>query len=568
VRVPRPERPTGQLEELAYRRAEALFAAAYPDGDVGRWGASKKSKHPLGYWYDPVSAERPVIFIETLCCHAKGEWAGKAFTLEEWQKFSLRQVFGWLRPDGTRLYRVVFIEIPRKNGKTLEAAGVGLYLLVADGEHGAEIYSAATKKDQAKLVHDAAIAMVRASAQLKRYVRIYRNNLHCSRMGSKFEPLGADSNTLDGLNPSAAIVDELHAHKDRSVLDVLDTGMGARRQPLLWEITTAGLYDPESIGWLQHEHARQVLQGALEDDAFFAFVAAADPGDDWSKPATWQKANPNLGISVKADYLARQCRKAEQQASFRNTFLRYHLNLWTEQKDTWLPIETWNAGDVVCSRLQMAEREAALAGEVCYAGLDLASKVDIAALVLAFVRPDTSIDLVCRFWVPEERILERARKDRVPYDAWRRDGWLLATSGNVIDYDVIKTEALALAGMHKLQEIAFDPWNATQIATQLAGEGLTMVETRQGFRTLSEPSKNFEGLVREKKLRHGGHPVLRWMVANAAIRADENDNIAPSKRSSADRIDGVVATIMALSRALVHGARPSIYETRGAIELG
>jgi phage terminase large subunit-like protein len=504
---------------------------------------------PRGFHYDPIAAEHPITFIETLCRHHKGEWAGKPLLLEDWQKRIIRAVFGWKRADGSRRYRIAYIEVPRKNGKSELAAALGLYLLVADHEPGAEVYSSATKKDQAKIVHDTATAMVKASPELKRFVKVFRNNLHAPRLGSKFEPLGADSNTLDGLNPHGNIVDELHAHKDRGVWDVLDTAMGARRQPLTLAITTAGVYESESIGWLQHEHAVKVLEGVVEDDAFFAFVAAADEGDDWAVETTWQKANPNYGVSVKPEYLKAQSEKAAAQPSFLNTFLRLHLDRWTQQRDRWLTIEHWNACEADLGRKEYLGREQSLLGAPCYGAFDLSTKLDISALVLYFPESHT---LLCRFWVPEENVMERVRRDRVPYDAWIRDGWLAATPGNVIDYEFIKQEAIALSQRYDLRELGFDPWNATQIATQLGGdEGLRLVEVRQGYKTLSEPAKEFEKLIVSKALRHGGHPVLRWMVSNVAIRTDPNGNIAPDKAASSDRIDGVVASIMALSRAIV-----------------
>jgi phage terminase large subunit-like protein len=255
--------------------------------------------------------------------------------------------FGWRRADGSRRYRILYIEIPRKNAKSTTAAADGLYLLVGDQEPGAEVYSSATKKDQARIVHDAATQMVKASPQLGKWVKAYRNNLSCGRLNAKFEPLGADSNTLDGLNPHGNIVDELHAHRDRGVWDVLDTAMGARRQPMTIAITTAGIYEPESIGWQMHEHATNVLEGVLEDDGFFAFIAAADEGDDWTDPETWRKANPNIDVSIREEYLSQQCEKAKAQPAFLNTFLRLHLNRWTQQRDRWISMEHWNASDDV-----------------------------------------------------------------------------------------------------------------------------------------------------------------------------------------------------------------------------
>ncbi len=583
---PLVERATGKYERLAWERHQRDLALAYPDGVVpmDRELARTSTQHPKGFWFDPEDAQRPITFFETFCRHSKGEWRGQLILLEDWQQRILGIVFGWKRADGTRRFRIAYIEIARKNSKSTMGAGVGLYLTAADDEPGAEVYSSATKKDQAKIVHDSAVAMVQASPELKREVRTFRNNLHVPQLGSKFEPLGADSSTMDGLSPHGNIIDELHAHRNRDLWDVMDTAMGARRQPLTWAITTAGLYDPESIGWLQHQHAMNVLDGIIEDDAFFGIIFAADEEDDWQDPQTWAKANPNIGVSVKPDYLEGQCRKAQQQPSFLNTFLRLHLGRWTQQRDRWINIEQWNACDPVT--LTAAEYEArleALAGATCYGGLDLSSKLDLSALVLLF--PDTW-DLFCRFYCPEATVLERSKRDRVPYDAWARDGWLVATPGNTIDYDYIERDILGihdqpgvedvpgLCDRFQVEEIAFDPYNATQLATHLSAGGITMVEVRQGFQSLSEPSKEFEANIVNGKFRHGGHPVLRWNVANVAAREDVNANIMPDKGASGgggtkaaqkNRIDGVSAAIMALSRVIVDPGEDESMYTDGMI---
>lgn len=562
VAAPDITRTPGKYESLCWDRHERDLARAYPSGMPKD---PRRTQHPDGIWYDAAAGEHVVRFVEGLCKHHKGEWAGKPLLLEEWQRRILRIAFGWMRADGSRRFRIVYVEVPRKNGKSELAAALGLYLLAADQEPGAEVYSSATKKDQAKIVHDTATAMVRASTELKRFIKPARNNLSCARLGSKFEPLGADSSTLDGLNPHGNIVDELHAHRDRGVWDVLDTAMGARRQPLTIAITTAGVYEPESIGWQQHEHAVKVLDQTITDEAFFGFIAGADPDDDWTQPETWAKANPNFGVSVKPEYLAGQAEKALHQPSFTNTFLRLHLNLWTQQEDRWLSLEQWNACDDVLTVEAMREREETLRGARCYGGLDLSTKIDITAFALWF--PETN-DLVLRFWCPEARVMERARKDRVPYDAWVRDGWMTATDGNVVDYDRVRSDIRALAAQFSVQDIAFDPWNATQLATQLTSDGFQMVETRQGFKSLSEPSKALEAQIASRAIRHGGHPVMRWMVSNVGKKEDENENIRPVKTAETNRIDGVVATILAMSRAIVDATTPSVYEDRGILYLG
>jgi phage terminase large subunit-like protein len=552
--TPRP-RSQGKYERLAYERQQRdLELSQRPGG------------HPKGYWFDAEAAERVIQFVEGYCRHFEGKWAGQPLRLEEWQRFVFRCVFGWKRADGTRRFRIAYQEVARKNGKSTSAAGVANYLTFGDREPGAQVYSTATKEDQAKIVWGAARNMVKGSPDLRRFATLRQKSIVCDRLGSYFKPLGSDSDTLDGLNPHGHICDELHAHKDRKMWDVMITAMGARLQPLTFVITTAGVYDPEAIGWLQHQHAIAVLEGTLEDDEFFGIIFAAEADDDWKDPVTWGKANPNVGVSVKPDYLESMCAMADKQPSFLNTFLRLHLNIWTQQVERWIPMDKWNQCDEDQTRQQMLERESALSGSVCFGGLDLSTKLDISGLALWF--PETW-DLLLRFYCPEATIMERSRKDRVSYDAWHRDGWLTATPGETIDYEFIKADVRSLASQFSLQQLAYDPWNASQLATDMVAEfgEEFMVEVRQGFKSLSEPAKEFERLIVEKKMRHGGHPVMRWMVSNVALRRDPNENIAPDKSKSSERIDGVPATIMALSRAIVHVDATSVYDTRGLLEL-
>ena len=532
----------GRLVDLGHTRERR-------DQDVG---------HERGLWFDEAEADRVVEFLSMLY-HHKGEWAGQRFELADWQRNDIiRPLFGWKRADGTRRFRYAYIEVPRKNGKSTLAAGLGLYLSVADGEYGAEVYSAATKKDQARIVWGDAEKMAKGSPYLKQFCRTFRNNINVPRTGSKFEPLGADSNTLDGLNPHGVIMDELHAHRDRRVWDVMTTAMGARRQPMTVSITTAGVYRPESIGWEQHQHAVQVLEGALEDDGFFAYIASAEPDDDWTDPKTWAKANPNLGISLKEDYLAEQCERAKRSPSFLNTFLRLHLNIWTSQMTRWLDMEDWNA----CGS---ESDPGALDGLACYGGLDLASTTDVAAFALVFPDVDGTYDVLARFWVPEDRIVERSNRDRVPYDAWARDGWITSTEGNVIDYDVIRADIKALAKRYNIVELGFDRWGAAQITTQLDSDGLVVVPVGQGFASMSAPSKELETLVMGRKLAHGGNPVLRWMASNVATEQDAAGNIKPSKSKSTERVDGIVALVMALDRATRHRDAAHVYSGEGLL---
>jgi phage terminase large subunit-like protein len=446
--------------------------------------------------------------------------------------------------------------VPRKNGKSEMAAGVALYLAIADGEPGAEVYSSATKRDQARIVFDAAKAMVRQNPELREHVTSHRNNMSVARMQTKFEPLSAEGDTLDGLNPHGNIVDELHAHKSRLVWDVLATAMGARRQPLTLAITTAGVYDPTSIGWELHEYAQQVLEGVFTDESFFAFIAAMDEGDDWRDPEIWLKANPNLGVSVKWDSIEELCERAKRTPSFLNTFLRLHGNLWTQQVTRWLSIEDWRAAP------DRAD-EADLIGRRCWGGLDLSSRLDFTAFALVFPDTDGYYDLLMRLWIPEDRLRERALRHS-DFAAWAQEGWIRTTPGDVIDYDFITRQILEDAEWFDIAELAYDPWNATQTALTLADSELTMVEFRQGYKSMSEPCKELEKLVVSKRLRHGDNPALTWMANNVAVTEDPSGNIKMAKDKSAEKIDGMVATAMALGRAIIHEDEgPSVYASRG-----
>lgn len=567
--APRKAPPVGRLQQLSRDRAAR---------DHARWTATSLEDCPRGeFYFDHDAADHVVRFFAKYLRHHKGEWAGKPFELESWQEHEvLRELFGWKCGHhakcrdtchtecraGLRRFLEALIEIARKNGKSEMGGGIGLYMLVADGEFGAEVYSSATKRDQARIVFDAARMMVRQSPELKRFVTTLQRNIHCPRMSSKFEPLSAEGDTLDGLNPHCNIIDELHAHKNRLVYDVLVTAMGARRQPLNLKITTAGTFDPESIGWEQHHYGVQVLERVIEDENTFVFIAAADPDDDFTDPRTWAKANPNMGVSVKQASMRQLCEKARTTPGFLNTFKRLHLNMWTQQVDSWIPIEKWDACDQPVELYK-------LEGSSCRGGLDLASKIDITSLCLAFQSDPGIYDLLWRFWIPEATMQERIRKDRIPYDKWVDGGWVTPTPGEVTDYDFIREDIRQLARLYTIDEIAYDPWNAQQLANQLADDRFTMVEMRQGFASLSEPSKEFEKLVVSRKLRHGANPVARWMVSNVAKQEDPAGNIKPSKKHSRQKIDGVVAAIMALARAtLGETKKRSVYETRGVVVLG
>lgn len=501
------------------------------------------------YWFDREAADLACEFFPRYLVHLEGKLAGQPFELEDWQANDIiRPVFGWKRLDGSRRYRIVYIEIPRKNGKTTLAAGIALLLTFADKEPGAQIYSAASDKDQATIVFDAAVAMRSANHELRRRSIAYKKALVVPSWGASFKPLSTVAKSKHGFNVHGFVFDEFHVQPDRDLYDVLHTGTGARAQPLEVIITTAG-HDRHSICWELHDHAIKVSEG-LEDDAFLGVIYAAGEKDDWKDPATWRKANPNLGVSIQLDYIERECIKAQQVPAYENTFKRLHLNIWTEQVSRWIALETWDA----CDEVVRAED---LKGWTCAGGLDLSSVSDLSALVLDFVREKDGAHIwLPFFWMPKDNVALRVKRDRVPYDVWIKAGLIKATDGNVVDYKVIRADMNALADIFDIREVAFDRWNSQSLVTDLQDDGFTMVAFGQGFASMSAPTKELEKLILGKLLIHSGHPVLRWMLSNVAVQQDPAGNNKPDKEKSGEKIDGIVAGIMGLARNIVGDKEP------------
>lgn len=517
------------------------------------------------FFYDQNAASRPVRFIELLK-HSKGEWAGQNLRLEGWQHFATCCLFGWKRKDNKRRrYRKAYIQVARKNGKTTWAAGIGNYCFLADGEAGAECYTAATKREQATLAHKEAELQIRGNEDLAMLVQIYKLNLSIPTTGAKFVPLSSDSKTQDGLNPHFALIDEYHAHPTDELLEVLKTGMGARAQPLLLTITTAG-FDVSSPCHLEYEYCCDVLEGIKTDDQFFGIVYTLDQGDDWADPAVWIKANPNLGVSVYPDFLRSQVDEALKSPQKQNHVKVKNLNMWTQAETRWMTDESWMAcGDWY--------DDSELAGRECYGALDLSTSLDITALVFDFppVADGEPHKTITRFYMPAENVMEKERKDKVPYSAWINDKLITATPGNVIDYDYIEHDIMEIRSKYQILEIAFDPWNSSAIVNHLTEAGLTMVPIRQQFSGMASFTKQFERSVLGHQLAHRGHPILRWMMSCCEIKSDRQGNIMPMKperQKSGKRIDGIVAWIMAHGRSLLNeGDSQSVYENRGVITL-
>lgn len=511
--------------------------------------------------YDKARADRAVRFIRLLR-HTRGKWAGVPFNLRPWQEKPLREIFGTVGQDGLRQYRWVYWSTGKKNGKSEIASAIALFMLFADGEIGAEIYSAAADKEQAAIVFNTAVQMVGQSRGLSKRCKIIESakRIIVPSTGSVWRVLSADAFTKHGLNPSAVIFDELHAQPNRDLWDTLTQGFGTREQPLLIALTTAG-YDRNSICYEQYNYAKQVQIGVIEDPTFYSVIYELPEESDWQDSRVWKLANPALGDFLSLDEFRAMARKAGNTPALLNNFLRLRLNRWTQQVTKWIPVEKWDAS---AGEVNVEE----LAGRECYGGLDLASTTDVTAFVLLFPLEDGSIRIVPHFWIPEENMHERVNRDRVPYDVWVREGLITATPGNVVDYGAIEERIKSLAEEYDVREIAFDRWNALKIVQNLEAEGLTTAAMGQGFASLSAPMKEFETRVLQKRLHHGGNPVLRWMMDNVAVRQDAAGNIKPDKEKSKEKIDGIVATIMALDRIVRHeSGGASVYEERGIITI-
>jgi len=527
-----------------------------------------------------------VDFGPQLLTHVQGPLRGKPYQLLPWfEALIVRPLFGWRRrSDGLRRFRKVYLGVGKKNSKTGGCAYIGLYVLHCDGEPAAEIAAVAASKEQAALLFDVARDMNEASPPLADRTTILRRALVVERTRSAFRVYSSDAKTRHGPNIHCLLFDEFHAQPNRDLYDALSRGVAARPQPITIFATTAGS-DHESICHEEYEHAKKVLAGVVPDEEYLPVIFEPGPEDDWRHADTWSKANPSLGVEgcVRLDYLHSECTAAVVEPRKQNSFKQLHLNQWTKQAKVWIPVESWKA----CPGLLAPQAPNALA---CAAGIDLSTQKDLTACVFVTRRPDGrpedvaeitsadpaqpgtkklsinyAVELVPYFWMPEARIAERKKEDDVPYDLWVEKGWLRVTPGYGVDYDFIFRQFVdELAPRHLPQQVGYDPWNATQFAQQLDKEGFTAVEVRQGMRSLSEPSKLLEVLILKKRLHQDGNEVMTWCVSNAGVVQDENGNIRPVKTNDRNRIDGVVAAVIALSRLMVlQEPKRSIYQTRG-----
>lgn len=507
-----------------------------------------------GCWFDVDAAQRALDFFPECCKHVEGGLAGQPFTLEPWQQSVVANLFGWKRLDGMgrecRRYRECLIYVSRKNGKTPFCAALALYVFFCDGEKGAQCYIAAGEREQAGMLFRQAKGMVDQEPELNSRCKIYGGNAAAGQSksivkeedGSFLRVISADAETKHGGNTHLAIIDELHVQPNRDLVDVMRTSMASqnRLQPLLVYLTTAD-FQRMSICNEIHNRASQVRDGVTSDPAFLPVIFESTADDDWKTEATWRKANPNLGVSVSLDFMKRECQNAIDNPAYENTFKRLHLNLKTEQDVRAIPMDAWDA----CGAFPF--NEAALIGRPCMAGLDLSTTTDITAFVMVFQPEDAGKpwECLCKFWIPGENAHKRGNKDGVPYPQWIREERITAHEGNRLDYGMIRKDINDLRDRFSIEKIAVDPWNATQISMELQGDGFEIIEFRQGFATMTGPTKELLAMIGARQISHGGNPVLKWMASNAATREDPAGNLKFDKSKSTERIDGIVALTMA-----------------------
>ena len=511
------------------------------------------------YYFDKDASHKAISFIETFITHTKGELTGKPFLLEDWQKEIVGDIFGWKNKDtGFRKYRTVFIEVPRKNGKTTLCAAIGIYMLFADNERGAEIYAAAGDRNQAGIVFEIAKSMILQNPELEQRGKVFRNSITNQSKGNFFQAISSDSKTKHGFNANCIIFDELHTQPNRDLWDTLTTSTGARREPLTIAITTAG-YDRQSIFYEVYSYAKKVKDGSIKDDSFYTVIYEADNEDDITSEEVWKKANPNYGVSLRKDYLKRESQRAVDLPSYQNTFKRLMLNIWTESQTKWIGHNEW-------MECYQDFDYSILEGKECWGGLDLASSRDLSAFVLLF-NVDGKFIIRPYIFIPEENAKKRSDRDGVNYMEWLRDGHIFGTAGDVQDYNFIRAKINDLSKKYRIQSIAYDRWGASQLVIDLQNDGATLDPFGQGFVSMNMPTKDLEIQIIGKNIIHDNNPCLNWCLSNVAIQEDPAGNIKPNKAKSTDRIDPIVALIMALGEYYSEDDGDSVYDERGIITL-
>ncbi|HBR0320330.1 TPA: terminase large subunit [Klebsiella quasipneumoniae] len=557
-----------------FRYAERVVSGDIVAGELVRL-ACQRFFHDLehgperGVYFDEGRAQHVLDFYNFVP-HVKGHLTGKPIELMDWHTFILINLFGFVVPlideitfesilddDGdpmfVRRFRTAYDEVARKNAKSTLSSGIGLYMTGADGEGGSEVYSAATTRDQARIVFDDAKRMIKlAPKTLGRLFGSNKLNIHQERTGSKFEPVASDANNLDGLNIHCGIVDELHAHKTRDVWEVLETATGARLQSLIFAITTAG-FNKEGICYEQRDYAIKVLKNfdntdplSIKDDSYFALIYTLDEGDDPFDEANWPKANPGLGICKRWDDMRRLAKKAKEQVAARVGFFTKHLNIWVQGEKAWMDMSRWE-------KCRDDWDDSTSANWSMWLGVDLSNKIDISAAVKVWLAPNGDVYVRSRFWIPEGRLEACSKQQADLYRKWNLAGFLEFTDGDVVDHAVIKEETIEWARGNSLNEFAYDPWSATQFALSVAAEGVPIVEVPQTVKNLSEAMKEVEAKIYAGRFHHDGNPVMTWMMSNVTVKPDKNENIFPNKATPENKIDGPVAMFIAMSRLLVNG---------------
>lgn len=517
-----------------------------------------------GLVWDLKAALRAIKFFETMLVLEDGS----PFKLLPFQQFIIGSVFGWYAADGTRRFRTAYIETGKGSGKTPLAAGVGLYGLIVDAEAAPEVYSAAVTREQAKIAFRDAYRMVEAEPELQDLVERQVGSLTIPRRSATFRPVSSEHRGLDGLRPHIGIIDELHEHPTGIVVDKIRAGTKRRRNALLFEITNSG-WDRTSVCWHHHEYSVRVLNGLVDNESWFAYVCSFDEGDNWRDRRVWSKANPGMRYGLPPEkYIREQVEEAVGMSSKENIVRRLNMCEWTEQEERWLDMAAWDA----CGNTAVHEDE--MEGEGCLAGLDMASTQDITAFIMVFRGDSGVVRVVPRFWIPEDTLAAqesgRTEADRLLLKQWAAEGFIQTTPGNVTDYDHVEEAILADAARFGVQEVAFDRWNVTQLVTHLKDHlgDHRVVDFAQSIASMSAPAKELEKLVADGKLAHGGNPVLRWMASNVAIRYGPDGQIKPDRQRSREKIDGIVALVMALGRLAVQGSRAaSVYEERGLLTI-
>tara|TARA_R100000656_G_scaffold81756_1_gene59803 strand:+ start:1674 stop:3254 length:1581 start_codon:yes stop_codon:yes gene_type:complete len=520
---------------------------------------TKKNK----YYYDEEAAERAVAFIESFIKHIKGSKAGQKFILESWQKDKIiRPIFGWKnKKTKLRKYRTCYVEIPRKNGKSSLGACLALYMLFADEEFGSECFSVAGDRNQASIIFDLAKSMVLHSKELSARAKVYRGSIVNEAKGNTYKALSADSKLQMGHNAQFVAFDELHIQPNRLLFDTMQTSQAARKQPLFFMMTTAGSSKTDgNICWEQHDYAVKIKDKIISDDSFLSVIYAADEEDDFTCPKVWEKANPNLGVSIEKEYFIQQAQKATDIIAYENNFKRLHLNIWTSSYSKWISDKCWLEN---YQKIDMKELE----GKTAYGALDLASTRDTSCFCLLFPLEESFVVLPF-FFVPGDAIYTRTMKDKVPYNQWEKEGFLDVSPGDVQDYEYIRAKVNELREIYDIKSVAFDRWNSSQIIIQLQDDGLALSPFGQGYASLSNPSKELEKLFLKKQINHLNNPILRWQLQNVQIQSDAAGNIKPNKQKSSEKIDGIIALIMSLGEFLTEDSPgASVYDDRGLLML-